>query len=122
MHALGTALSGRDWRYNVQANDWIGHEFANVLGLDAKHHKRFIESLMQQLLNQGALEQFAAQNKTRKNCPYIRVKDWSKATCATSQSGAEQGSAAFTESAPPPPLFMGGDVAGSAQLTEYEHE
>ncbi len=114
MHALGEALAGNDWRYDPQAKEWIGYEFANVLCLHAKQHKRYLENLVKQLLNLGALELFTTRNKTRKECSYVRVKDWSKAPCSTSQGAVEQGSAVVPESAPPPPLFMGGGVVEDA--------
>jgi hypothetical protein len=113
MHALGAAITGRDWRYDYQAKEWIGHEFATVLNVDAKQHKRYLETLVQTLINQGALEIFTARTSARKECPHVRVKDWSKAICATAQSGAEHGGAAAPEPAPPPPLLMGGEVVGS---------
>lgn len=122
MRALGMALTGHDWRYDHQADEWIGHQFATLLGFDAKRDKRYIETLVRQLLSDGALEQFTGRTNRRKECKCIRVKDWSKAICTTSQSAAEQGRAATTETAPPPPLLEGGDVAGSMQQEEQEND
>jgi hypothetical protein len=76
--AVQYAVDGKELRHNVQANDWVGHTIAEVLGLDSqsKRDKSTITALLKTWIKKGALTVVMIRDGKSKGRPCIEVGQW----------------------------------------------
>jgi hypothetical protein len=76
--AVQYAVDGKELRQNVQANDWVGHTIAEVLGLDSqsKRDKNTIKALLKTWIDKGALTVAKGCDGKARSRPIIEVGQW----------------------------------------------
>ncbi len=55
LYLVQQRLGEKDWRKDAQADDWVGHLIARVIGLDAKTHKAKIKRIQATWTQNGVL-------------------------------------------------------------------
>ena len=76
--AVQYAVDGKELRQNVQANEWVGHTIAEVLGLDSqsKRDKSTITALLKTWIEKGALTVVMIRDGKSKGRPCVEVGQW----------------------------------------------
>lgn len=74
------AIDGKQWRENIQANDWVGKAIAQALDLDLedKADRQKAKALLKTWLNTGALVRVTATDEHRKERAMIEVGKWAE--------------------------------------------
>ena len=70
------AIDGKDLRYSDQAEAWVGHTVAEVLGLQVSVDGKRIKRLLNGWLKSGALVKVSKESQQRKSVPIVEVGEW----------------------------------------------
>lgn len=91
LYAVQQAIDGGEWAHSVQANDWVGHAVADVLGLNVndKTDKARIGSLLRGwIATESLVVERRTDPKKGREKPFVVVGKWVDPACLpTSKSG-----------------------------------